>query len=735
MASPNTVSLDSLKSVVAEAASEFGIPEDSIWRKMRAENSGSPEGAGRLSSVRTDAVSPKNAKGIMQVTQVALDDVINSGLIPQGTKLDGLSPKDQVRIGAAYIKQLRSNYSTDPAVEDAMYNYGPKARFRMDRLPEETQGYLKKTGARMAGTGDESSDIGTKAAAFGAGLLPSSSLLSMLLGGNQKQNADLAAGAQEVSAIQKKSQDQMDVARGVQMGAVDTAGRVAEQKAAIAYEQAALGQQLQKVFNLDPTSATNANAIDLAKYEAAELGREAAKKEYDAAASVDFLSNPLGYLVNQLKLPQLAAKNNAFADAGDAALGDLQKRTSLLTAQKNVLVANTADAMKQAAVDEARNNAVMAKANLSVEEAKNLAQSASLKMQQISLIDKIADNNRAALVSVISLQDREEQNSLRNAAKAEIAGKKASDQADEDRLNGRLQTVSSALGLVEPMTVKRLKTLQNKKDQDVWLNAAMSGQMGEDLQTSLGFYLGNGSKNGIMNGGGASHYATAQKLVEAGGSMQSIAERQAMAANPMGKKPGVRETQTAGFKMYEDAVVSSMRSPTDKSDLSSPAWDKTYNPYVAPFKGFNLAIATRPELEMFKNNSAAKAVGALMAAGVVQGENLTAEQQNTLVNSIKQQVQMRTLTPARAAADIATYFSGAAAWNRSMNGYTMFGLPAQDAYLFTAEGGMFVDKTKLDLMNASQVENFFTKNLVAADRLKVTTDILNMYDAPEFQSK
>jgi len=140
------ISIEDMKPMVADAAAEFDIPEDSLWRKIRAENSGSPEGAANLTKVKVDAISPKNARGIMQVTPIALQDVIEAGLIPGGTELEGLQPKDQIRIGAAYIKRLR-NYSTDPAVEDAMYNFGPKARYQMDNLPKETRDYLKKTAA------------------------------------------------------------------------------------------------------------------------------------------------------------------------------------------------------------------------------------------------------------------------------------------------------------------------------------------------------------------------------------------------------------------------------------------------------------------------------------------------------------------------------------------------------------------------------------------------------------
>lgn len=707
----NRVSLEDLKPVVAEAATEFGIPEDSIWRKVRAENSGSVAGAQSLSSVSTDAVSPKQAKGIMQVTQVALDDVINQGLIPGGTKLEGLSPKDQVRIGAAYIKRLRDSYSTDPAVEDAMYNFGPKARFQMDNLPEETKGYLQKTGARMA----DNTDNGTQSASYGSGMMGSKDLLTALLGNNNTQNANIQAGAQQVSAAQQLADTQRAAGIAGQQGAIQGAAKVAAEKAQTAYQSAALGEQLQRMFNLDPTQANNEIATSLADAQAAKEARVSARAEFDQANSVSLLDNPVEYLLNQIKLPSLAAKNNALADQEDLALNNIQTKTALLKGAQNTIVANTADQVKQTSLEDAENTRKMAESQLLEKQGQYSAQSAAQKMQLIGLADKMSDNTRQTIGTVISLQDREENNAIRNAVKKEQTDKKALEQADEDRLNGRLSIVSQSLGLADPMTVRRLRTLQSKKDQDVWLTAATTGQMGEDLQSSLGFYLGNGSRSAIAASGGASTYLTATKLADAGASQQAAVERAAMAT---GKKLSVTESRAQAYKSYEDSIVASMKSPTEKTDLSSSTWDKTFNPYVAPMKSFSNAIAIRPELSGLKNNAVNKVVLDLLSTDAVKGDNLTADQQQQVISAISKQVENRTLTPAKAAADVSVYFTAASAWNRQMNGYSLFALPVQDSYLFTMDGE--TDRKKVDLMNPATLENALMKRAMESRKINST---------------
>lgn len=713
----NTLSLDDLKPLVADAAGEFGIPEDSIWRKVRAENSGSVQGAANLKQVRTDAVSPKDAKGIMQVTQVALDDVIGQGLIPSGTKLDGLSPKDQVRIGAAYIKRLRDSYSTDPAIEDAMYNFGPKARFQMDRLPQETQDYLKKTGATMADGTDTSSNSSPQASTYGAGMMDSKGLLSALLGNNQRQNANIQQGAEEYGALQQQADIKRSAAVAGQKSAIEGAAATAASEADIAFQQAQLGEQLQKMFNLDPTQVNNEISTSLAQAQVAKDARASVRAEFDAASTANFFDDPLGYLVSQVKLPQLAKQNNALADAEDLALNNIQTKTAMLKAAQNTLVANTADQVKEVALQKAKNIQVLSEAKVSEEEAKNITASANSKLQLVGLTDKMGDNARATIGTVISLQDREEQASLRNTVKKEATDRKAMEAADEARLDGRLKLVSDSLGLAEPMTVRRLKTLQSKKDQDVWLNAALSGQMGDDLQSSLGFYLGSGNRVAIANQGGATTFQAASKMADAGAGYQSVAERAAMAANPAGKKPTSADSKAMGYKLYQDSVVDSMRSPTDKTDLSSSTWDKTYNPYVAPMKAFTTAInnPAYPELAGLKNNAMTTAIVTLLGTGAVTGENLTASQQQQVIGSISKLVEARTITPAKAAADISVYTSAASAWNRRVTGYTLFSLPIQESYLFTMDGEF--NRQKVDLMNPATLENALMKRAMESRKV------------------
>jgi len=75
---------------------------------------------------------------------------------------------------------------------------------------------------------------------------------------------------------------------------------------------------------------------------------------------------------------------------------------------------------------------------------------------------------------------------------------------------------------------------------------------------------------------------------------------------------------------------------------------------------------------------------------------------------------MKQITAQKAAADISVFISAASAWNRQMNGYTLFSLPNQESYLFTMDGE--VNRRKVDLMNPATLENALMKRAMEARR-------------------
>lgn len=703
MADPSRISLSDLTPIVEGASKEFGVPSEHIWNVIRAENSGSPQGAKSLTSASSTATTSANAKGVMQVTPVALKDVIQSGLIPDSVRHEAMSVADQVRVGTAYLSKLQK-LSDKPEEIYAMYNYGPKARFRMADLPEETKGYLAKTGASSS-TSQEVSTGGGGTGTFGRGTLDSSQLVRGLLGNLDQQNAAMTGARDRATAgfelgveqqLQSVSQQREAVAQGAAQGA---------QKANIQFQQDKTIEDLQRLFGLDQSQVDNEIGKSLAVAQNARDQRVGVRAQYDELAGRDLLTNPIGYLLAQMQLPSVAARNNALADAEDLALSNIDKRTQQFTAAKSSLVANTSDQIRDYQYQQAQVESRLAEAKLLGKEGEISAARAGTELQLAGVTNALGDNVRSTVSTVVSLEDREEASKLRNEQREQILGEKKLKAEEDARLNQRLKLASDTLGLEEPMTLSRLKGLTSKKEQDMWLGVALSGQMGQDLEESLAFYLGNGSRNGIQTKGGASTLMTAERLAASGASFEGEAARTLQALN-QGKMPKKEEARSKAYELYRDTLVNSTSGVTSPLDLGSSQWDRTYNPYKAEFLSFNKAVDSNEKLAILKNNKVKTMVDDLVKSGAVKDSNLTAAQQQAVLAGIGDLVSEKKLDPQKAAADISTYFKAASAYNRQLNKYDLFSLPKQESYLFTVEGTAFAsNRKKVDLFNASDIEN------------------------------
>lgn len=699
------VTLDSLKPLVSEASTRFSVPEEYIWNVIRAENSGSAKGASELKDAPTNAVSSKNARGLMQITPVALQDVTEAGLVPSGLSQENLSVADQINVGTAYLSRLMK-LSQKPEEIYAMYNFGPKARFQMDNLPDETRGYLQKTGSSQSTT---TKTGGGPTGTFGGGMMSSADLIGFLRTSAEQQNNAIVAAAGESAKLQSRSEQAAANAVDIEQQAVGDAANNAAAKVQIQYQQNKVLENLQSLFNMNPSQTDNEIAKNLNAAQTAASARVPIFEEYNKLAAINPLENPLGYILAQVQLPSVAARNNALAQAEDTALQNIDIRTRQLAAAKSTLTANTADSIKATQLEDARIASNSAQANLLKEESKNSASAATNRLQQAQIANLVGDNTRQTLTAIIGLQDRETSNTLRDEQRQLLIDAKNEKAEDDAVANARLKVVSDALALELPMTVQRLKGLASKDKQDKWRKVATTAKFGDDMKSSVEFYLQESNETAISNQGDASVISTARKLEQAGSKYVSYVERAAVAS---GQKSTPTATREKAFDHYTGMVVDSTSSPTNSRDLSSPQWDSDYNPYKAPYIGFAGAIDTNPKFAQLKNNIVKQKFDMMVKGGSVQRqENLNADQQQQLLLSVFDDVRTRKLTTAQAAAGISEFYKAAATWNAQTNKYTLFGLPLQNNYLFTLEGGFGVEGRKVDLMNPVDVDNMLAKRL------------------------
>lgn len=535
-------------------------------------------------------------------------------------------------------------------------------------------------------------------------------LLRTLQQATNQSNATLAAGVEQLKANTAETQALYQQSSQELQAVVSEAAKVAGDKAAIEHGKQKAMEGVQTLFNLDPSQLNNEIAVNLGKANDAAAAYKPVREEYDRLTQVSFFENPLGFLMAQMKLPQVAAQVNALADAEDRALQQIQTKTTLLGNVKNTVVANTADALFAANQSQAQLDARAANAKLMQADAENRVRIGASIMQQIQVADKINDNTRSQVQTIASIQTAEESRLARQEARedrsidrelrreqlrAVLDEKKAKAEEIED-MNDRLAAVSAALGR-DPMTVTKLKLLRDKKEVQFWLDAADSGRFGPDVGSSVEFFLRKGSPENIQKSG-ASMQANATQMRDAAVKYVGPIQTAYKAAN--GKAMKDEEASKAAFDAYAREVVGAAVAPKSTTDMSSPVWDSTYNPNMAPIGAFSRFIDATPALAHLKNNTFKKQYDTLVAAKAANGDFATTTQQTQMIDALKWQILDKKITSQKAAADIAAFYKAATEYNFEMNKSDLFGIPKIDRYQFTIpEAG------RINLFDPVEVDN------------------------------
>jgi len=133
-----------LEEIIERMATEYGIDPAMIRAVISAESAGN-----------TKAVSPKGAKGLMQLIDSTAADV--------GVK-NPFDPEQNVRGGTAYLKRMLERYQGDARMALAAYNAGPGAVDRYGGIPPypETVNYVRKIMQQLNGAAGTPPQAGEK---------------------------------------------------------------------------------------------------------------------------------------------------------------------------------------------------------------------------------------------------------------------------------------------------------------------------------------------------------------------------------------------------------------------------------------------------------------------------------------------------------------------------------------------------------------------------------------------
>ena len=718
-----------VQGLVESAAQQFGIDPALARGIIAAENTGTPEQAANFTSVMPQARSTRNAVGVMQVTPIALKEAQNRGLIPKDWKHEDLRTDvaKGIQAGMAYLKYL-SGVSTDPVEIAAMYNAGPTGG-RQAVLPTETQLYSRKFKAamgipvdkptpqqleRQVMTGTQMAQNTTRMA--DGGIVNSlGDTLTQILGSliSSEQAIQTAGNTMIQSAQANQALGQQNIAAGQMVNQLTQ--QLAGQKAEIEFRANSVAEQTQALLGMDPEQAENELTRSVAAMTAAQQNKAAVRAEYDQLSQVDFLSNPIGYIFAQLKMPSVAARHDNLAAAEASATANIDTRLNLIKKANSTLTANTAAAAKELTLGAARANAEAATIKLREEEMKNNSAGATAAMQVAQLQDKVFDNRYKAMNLKIQTAQWEDSQALRRMQwqerteqqQARLEDKKAKDAADA-ALGVGLQRVSQALGMPQAITVADFKLMPTSPYKNALAAAAFNNGFGPDLKSSIAtlFEL-KGDAGAIQNQNPG--FAAMLRNTRAG--IDSYATS-SPATDKLGKPLSAKDKAAGAMDKYEQEVEESYKIPNAAKPLNSSAWDAqggVFNPYKAEHEVMlDLARNGKTQFKI-DNNVWAKALDNMQATTIKDpGAPIPAEAVNKAVDVVVELVKNGQVDPAMAAAHITAYHREAAARNMQFYNYTLMGLPPQDAYRvrLTPKGRLWGrgDAISVDFMNQAQTE-------------------------------
>ena len=518
---------------------------------------------------------------------------------------------------------------------------------------------------------------------------------------NSALDANGAAAAQTTSAI-GSSADSMNAAvqRSIQLSS-----QAAQQAAEIEHQKAAVGEQAQRVANLDPDNLNNSYVSTMAQLTATTAQREAAMQQYRTLTETSFLDNPIGYIFNQLELPKVVQQHNNLAIQQGNLESDLATRTQLLAQHKSAVSANVASAGKEAALSAAAAREAAAQAEADKIRIDNFGKISAARMNEQALLDKKLSNTATlynAGMSMAQFKAREAELAAarkeRQARLAEASKNKEIQDAQDSALAAGLARVSGALGYPAPISIDDFKKMPASKAKQKLYDAAIEGTYGDDLTSSLDFLQG-----GNLPKMQANDPAFVKGLSALAAGVRSHAT--AIARNPLNAKMKPEEATKEGAAQYALALANSAHDPKAVTPLNDPKWDTTFNPYRSQ-DATMLSLVESGNAPALANNSYVKVLKTVAATVPPGTPEFRGQDEEKAIQTLAEMVHTRTISLQRAAADLVSYKRTAAAYNQSTLKMASLNLPVQEsAYVNIPGTTALSDSVSGDTMNISSAEN------------------------------
>jgi hypothetical protein len=560
-------------------------------------------------------------------------------------------------------------------------------------------------------------------------------LLSGLLGGlaqsdtavktEQGRSAETTAGISGAAANME----------GFAGDAIAKSMLASQQAAEIERQKAAAGEQAQIVAGLNPDDLNNEYVRTMAELTATRDQRNAELAKYRSLTETSFLDNPVGYIFNQLELPQVVQRHNNLATQQDALTSDLATRTTLMYQNKTQVTANVADATKEMRLQEAAANEAVAKANLEKMRMENFGKISTARMNELALQDKLIQNASTRYSAGMQKAQFDAMQAERAEARAErklrmdeAAKDKAIKDAQDDKLAEGLARVSGALGYPVPVTLDDFEKMPASKSKQALRNAAIEGTFGDDLASSLDFV-----KSGNMAKMQQQDPAFIKNLTGFAPVVRDYSTAaNAAAVKTTGKPLKPEDAAKAGADEYVMAIGNAAHDPKAVHPINHPYWDGKFMPYrsqdvtilklvktdagipVGTASDGTTVVATLP------NNNYVKVLETVAATLPPGTPEFRGEDQTAALQSLAVLVRDRKLPLKQAAADLVNYTNTAAAYNQHTMKLASLTLPVQaNAYVRIKSQQRMRDSIVGDTMTQAGAENLLLA--LALDPLRQTS--------------
>lgn len=455
-----TVRIADLLPLIDAESSKQGVDANLVKRLLAAENTSD----GKLNPdqlINLNTTSHKGAKGVGQVMPDTQAGLVRNGYLPADFKGD--TPADQIKAMVATVREQMNYTGGDPVKVAAMYNGGFAALDAVksgnySALPAETAQYLKKVGVTMANDNDADEAGGTKmrtsTTVSGNGTpLP---VLQHLQGAGAAYEANVASILDTIRGITSQTQG---AAIDAQQAVTDMGSNKAvverSQGEAIRYQEAQR-QLLLNTLGVDALAADSELSKLRGEQAIAQEQMRSLQPQLQELRNKSFLTDPIGWLVSQVKLEQTAGQYNSAMRQYQLKSGQAEQLQIAATRQFGLQPGVSVDAAVQSA--EAKAKAVEAEAKVKSFEIGQVARGAQMAAASTEL--RFADVQFANAKTMAQIMA--EKFSIRQA---EGVDKKLSGDVEQINVFNRM------IGVPE-ITVDSYKALDAKTRTQMYTEAA-----------------------------------------------------------------------------------------------------------------------------------------------------------------------------------------------------------------------------------------------------------------------